>query len=90
MAFKTTTNNTKKEDFKYEVVEELGNFGNPDKKGFQWKVRMISWNGGQPKYDIRQWGADENGEEQMRKGVSMDGDTIAALTELLVKIRDAE
>lgn len=89
MAFKKTENNNST-GFNYEVVEELGNFGKVDRKGFQWKLRLIKWNGRDARYDIRSWGTDEDDNEVMRKGISMDGETLEALTELLVKVRGAE
>ena len=51
----------------YEVIEDYGAFGQPDKYGYQLRLREVSWNGKDPRYDIRPWMTDDNGEEKMQK-----------------------
>jgi hypothetical protein len=40
--------------FKYEIINELGiiSIGS---KGWRKELNRVSWNGGEPKYDIRDW-----------------------------------
>ena len=38
-------------DFKYEIVEHIGTLSESP-KGWTKELNKISWNGGQPKYDI--------------------------------------
>ena len=41
-------------DFKYEIVEHIGILSE-SAKGWTKELNRISWNGGEPKYDIRDW-----------------------------------
>ena len=40
-------------DVKYDVIEKVGVIA--ENKGYTKEVRIISWNGGEPKIDIRNW-----------------------------------
>ena len=66
-------------EFKYELQEELGVISEGG-KGWSRELNLISWNGGQPKYDIRDWAPDH---EKMGKGVSLTKDELEALYNLI-------
>ena len=66
-------------DFKYEIIEELGVLSE-NAKGWRKELNLISWNGGAPKYDIRDWAPEH---EKMGKGVTLTKDELAALMDLL-------
>lgn len=68
-------------DFQYEIVEELGVLST-SAKGWTKELNKISWNGGAPKYDIRDWAPEH---EKMGKGVTLNEEEFAALKELLNK-----
>ena len=57
-------------DFKYDIVEEIGVLSE-SAKGWTKELNIISWNGGEPKYDIRDWAPEH---EKMGKGVTLTGD----------------
>jgi hypothetical protein len=69
-------------EFKYEVVEELGVLSETP-KGWSKELNLVSWNGREPKYDIREWAP---GHEKMGKGVTLSGDEAAELKRLLANI----
>ncbi len=69
-------------DFKFEIKEEIGVLSTST-KGWKKELNLISWNGGAPKYDIREWSPDH---EKMGKGVTLTADEIAELKMLLDKI----
>lgn len=54
-------------DFKYEIVEKLGVLSESP-KGWTKELNRISWNGGEPKLDIRDWAPEH---EKMGKGVTL-------------------
>lgn len=54
-------------DFTYEIVEEIGVISE-NAKGWRKELNLISWNGGSPKYDIREWAPDH---EKMGKGITL-------------------
>ena len=68
-------------DFKYEIIEEIGILSE-NAKGWRKELNKISWNGGAPKYDIRDWAPDH---EKMGKGVTLTDEEVAALKALLNK-----
>ena len=54
-------------EFTYEIIEEVGVISE-NEKGWRKELNLISWNGGEPKYDIRDWAPDH---EKMGKGVTL-------------------
>lgn len=48
--------------------------------GWKKEVNIVSWNGGDPKYDIRSWNQDRT---KMGKGVTLSSAEIEKLRELL-------
>ena len=68
-------------DFKYEIIEEIGILSE-NAKGWRKELNLISWNGGAPKYDIREWAPDH---EKMGKGVTLTEEELSALKNLLNK-----
>ena len=81
----TTTAAAKDKDIKYEVVEECGEL-TPRKNGDVVKVRYLSWNGRDPKYDIRAWSTDDDGNERCGKGIGMSGEELEELYEVIGKL----
>jgi hypothetical protein len=53
-------------DFKFEITKEIGMLSESP-KGWRKELNMVSWNGNQAKYDIRDWSPDH---EKMGKGVT--------------------
>ncbi len=68
-----------KSDFKFEIINELG-VVSEGSKGWRKEFNRISWNGGEPKYDIRDWSPDH---EKMGKGVTLSEDELRKLKELI-------
>ena len=69
-------------EFTYEIVESVAVLSeNP--KGWTKELNLISWNGRDPKYDIREWAPDHS---RMGKGVTLTADDLAALKDLLAGI----
>ena len=66
-------------DFKYEIVEQLGVLSE-SAKGWTKELNKISWNGGEPKYDIRDWAPEH---EKMGKGVTLTNEEAEKLLVLL-------
>lgn len=66
-------------DIKYDIVEELGVLSE-SAKGWTKELNFISWNGGTPKYDIRDWAPEH---EKMGKGVTLSEEEAKKLAELL-------
>ena len=69
------------EDLKYEIIESFGTLS-ASPSGWTKELNLISWNGGEPKYDIRQWAPDHG---KMGKGVSLSREEAEELKNLLTK-----
>ena len=66
-------------DIKYEIVEQIGVISE-SAKGWTKELNNISWNGGEPKYDIRDWAPEH---EKMGKGVTLTKNEAENLLSLL-------
>lgn len=66
-------------DIQYEIVEELGVLSE-SAKGWRKELNKVSWNGREPKYDLREWAP---GHEKMGKGITLTDDEVKVLVELL-------
>ena len=66
-------------DIKYEIIEEIGIISE-NAKGWTKELNLISWNGANPKYDIRDWAPEH---EKMGKGVTLTEEEAEKLKELL-------
>ena len=69
-------------DIKYDIVKELGVLSE-NAKGWRKEVNLISWNGGVPKYDNRDWAPEH---EKMGKGTTLSEEEIKKLKEILGEI----
>lgn len=68
-------------DFSFEIVKHLGIVGHYN-TGWQKEINMVSWRGGTPKLDIRDW--DEN-HERMSRGVTLHRNEVTAVMKILLK-----
>lgn len=69
-------------DFNYEILQTIGILSE-NNKGWRKELNLISWNGRNPKYDIRDWAPEH---EKMGKGVTLSNEEIKALKDLLDRI----
>ncbi|ADU29128.1 YdbC family protein [Evansella cellulosilytica] len=69
-------------NIKFDIIESYGPLSE-SAKGWKKELSLISWNGRDPKYDIRDWDPDH---EKMGKGITLSKEELVALKELLNKI----
>lgn len=67
-------------DITYEVKKVIGVIS--EGKSSKRELRLISWNGREPKYDIRDWWTDNDGNEKMGKGITLTAEELAKLVEI--------
>ena len=87
MAFvKTSTKVNAKTEPSYEVLEHHGIVG---KRNGDWnlELRFISWNGNEPKYDLRPWKETDEG-EMCSKGITLSGEEMENLLDILTKMAE--
>ena len=66
-------------DFKYEIVKEIGVLSEGS-KGWRKELNLVSWNGAEPKYDLRDWAPEH---EKMGKGITLTEEEAEKLKQLL-------
>ncbi|MGO4886307.1 YdbC family protein [Anaerobacillus sp. MEB173] len=66
-------------EIKFEIQEQLGVLSESP-KGWKKELNLISWNGRQPKYDLRDWDPDHT---KMGKGMTFSKEELIQLKKLL-------
>ncbi len=66
-------------EIKFEIIKNIGTLSEST-KGWTKELNLISWNGREPKYDIRDWDPEH---EKMGKGVTLTEEELQKLKELL-------
>ncbi|WP_019243560.1 MULTISPECIES: YdbC family protein [Bacillus] len=66
-------------DFKYEITDRIGTISQSP-KGWNKELNLISWNGKEAKYDLRDWAPDH---EKMGKGITLSHEELKALRDVL-------
>ncbi|NFD85135.1 hypothetical protein FC826_01350 [Clostridium botulinum] len=66
-------------DIKFEIKDKLGVISESP-KGWTKELNLISWNGKQAKYDLRDWSPEH---EKMGKGVTLSAEELKSLKEIL-------
>lgn len=69
-------------ELKYEIVKNLGVLSQSP-SGWTKELNLVSWNDRDPKYDIREWAPEH---KKMGKGVTMTGDEVILLRDLLNEV----
>lgn len=66
-------------DIKFEIEKEIGNISESS-KGWTKELNLISWNGKEAKYDLRDWAPEH---EKMGKGITLSLEELKKLKEIL-------
>ena len=69
-------------EFSYEIKKHIGVISEGS-GGWTRELNLISWNGKEPKFDIRDWGPEH---EKMGKGITLSAKDVKALLELFAGI----
>ncbi len=66
-------------EIKFEIIKNIGILSESS-KGWTKELNLISWNGREPKYDIRDWDPEH---QKMGKGVTLTEEELMKLKEVL-------
>lgn len=66
-------------EIKFEIKETAGVLSKSS-KGWNKELNVISWNGKEPKYDLREWAPEH---DKMGKGVTLTVEELKVLKEIL-------
>lgn len=88
MGFKNYGTSKKKDELKYEVLKVFGTLDSDS--AMPKELRLISWNGKEPKYDLRGWGTDDDGNITMTKGITLDAEELQSLFDILTEMNDED
>lgn len=86
MAFKDYGVKSNKKEIKYEVIDKLGvlDSDSPNPK----ELRVVRWNNGDAKFDLRNWKQNEDGTETPLKGIVLDQEELYSLYEILQEMNE--
>ena len=79
MALKGSKKKTQ-DDFKFEIVQELGVIKANEETGWKTEVNVVSWNGREPKIDIRAWNPEHT---KMAKGITFTEEEALKVVEFI-------
>lgn len=69
------------QELKFEIVNQIGVIST-SASGWSVELNRVSWNGNEPKYDVRSWSPDHT---KSGKGITLSEDEMITLCELLKK-----
>lgn len=68
-------------ELKHEIINQIGVIST-SASGWNTELNRVSWNGNEPKYDLRSWSPDHS---KMGKGITLSEEELIALADLLAK-----
>ena len=69
------------QELMFEIINQIGVIST-SASGWNVELNRVSWNGNEPKYDVRSWSPDHT---KMGKGITFSEEELVALSELLAK-----
>lgn len=69
-------------EIKFEIIEKVAVLSEST-KGWTKELNLVSWNGREPKYDIRDWSPEY---EKMGKGITLSNEEVKNLKKALEQI----
>ncbi len=75
-------NNGNNGEFTFEIKEHLGALTDANDNGWRRELNLVSWNGGEPKLDIREWSADHS---RMSRGLTMSDEQGIKVAQLIAQ-----
>lgn len=79
MSSERRTKMNQRQEVTHELVRPIGVL-TEKQSGWTKELNLVSWNGAEPKYDIREWSADR---EKMSRGITLTAEEAKILAELL-------
>lgn len=86
MAIRKNTS-AKADEVKYEVIEKCGIVAERS-GGYNLELRYMKWGDGEERYDLRPWKVKDNGTEVCGKGITLSGEELEALGNLIKGMED--
>ncbi|MBR3133018.1 MAG: hypothetical protein IKG42_02945 [Clostridia bacterium] len=66
-------------EIKFEIVKKIGVISTSD-KGWSKELNLVSWNGRDPKFDLRDWNEEH---DKMGKGITLNHEEFEKLKEII-------
>ena len=71
-------------EIKYDIIQKIAVLSQRP-RGWERQLNLISWNEGEPKYDIRDWSPDGS---RMGKGISLSAEELGVLKGILADMEE--
>lgn len=68
----------------FEIVEHIGNIAPTNENGWTKELNRVSWNGGEIKFDIREW---DEAHTRMSRGLTFSDSEMNTLLDLMADRR---
>ena len=68
-----------KSDVTFEIIQKIGIIRENSSSGWHKELNLISWNGSDPKYDIREWSPDHT---HMSRGITLTADEMQTIVDV--------
>lgn len=68
-----------RKDIQFEIIQSLGEIS-ISATGWKKELNLVSWNGREPRYDLRDWAPDH---QKMGKGVTLTSEELKTLKDIL-------
>ena len=66
--------------FTFDIIERIGKIGPTKENGWTKELNIVSWNGDEPRFDIREWNSDCT---RMSRGITLRTTEMKAVMDLL-------
>lgn len=66
-------------EFKFDITKRIGVISS-NSRGWSKEINLVSWNGAEPKFDIREWSEDH---QKMSRGVTLSTEEARTFLSLL-------
>lgn len=71
-------------EFSYEIIKHIGTVSESP-KGWKRELNLVSWNGRDPKYDLRDWSPNH---EKMGKGITLSKEELTSLAVIISEMNN--
>ena len=71
----------KKDELQFEIINHIGTLSTSP-SGWTTELNRVSWNGKEPRYDLRAWATDHT---KMGRGITLSEEDLIVLSDILKK-----
>ena len=66
-------------ELKFQIIKQISVLSTNEKNGWTKELNLVSWNGAEPKYDLRSWNSDHS---KMGRGITLTKEEMETLLQV--------